>query len=235
VADSGVLAKETIRACAKAHRMKALFLPKISAMQAGSGLHLHFSFCDAVEGRSNLFPSTKGDSLLSSLGEAFVEGILNHLPGLLALTMGSTNSFRRLGPGCWTGHDVRWATEDKEAPLRLCRDVVSQQATHGELKLIDSTSNIYMAIAGLLATGMDGIQQKSQLRPESAGPNGESDCPKLPSSMEESLDCLEADSYLLGVLGKELSTAYLAVKREEAQRYSKMSLEDEVAEATLKS
>jgi len=102
LADNVILAKETITECARKHAMKAIFLPKISAMQAGNGLHLHFSFYDKTLGAGpiyNAFPDYSQKESISSKGKSFMEGILKHLPSLLSFTLPTQNSFRRVGVG----------------------------------------------------------------------------------------------------------------------------------------
>jgi glutamine synthetase len=104
LADDVVFARETITACAKQHGMRALFLPKVSATQAGNGLHLHFSFQENSSNASNAFSDPSRPSGISVKGESFVEGILTHLASLLSFSLPTTNSFRRMGPGkmLWT-------------------------------------------------------------------------------------------------------------------------------------
>lgn len=105
LADYVLLAKETVRAVATKHCLKALFLPKIFGDKAGSGLHVHLSYyrySDSHERPSNAFCDSS-TGLLTQGGGAFLEGILQHLPALTAITMPTVNSFRRVGPGCWTG------------------------------------------------------------------------------------------------------------------------------------
>lgn len=103
LADDVVLSRETITACAKKHSMKALFLPKTSMMTAGNGLHLHFSYRDVGSHSDNSFSDPKQPTGISEQGQTFVEGILDHLPSLLSFSLPTVNSFRRVGPGCWTG------------------------------------------------------------------------------------------------------------------------------------
>jgi glutamine synthetase len=43
---------------------------------------------------------------------------------------------------------------------------------------------------------------------------------RLPASLSEALDALEADSLLMSALGPLRSTAYLAVKRSEAAHFA---------------
>jgi len=238
LADNVVLARETIRAVARLHGTRALFLPKISAAQAGNGMHLHFSFRNLRSinsPKSNAFPHETIPDAISSLGGSFLEGILDHLPALVSLTIPSVNSFRRVGPGCWTGSDVSWGVEDKEAPLRVCIDPATRCATNVELKLADSTSNVYLKIAAVLSAGLDGIMRGLKLRPMAGSTEAEdldsSLASKLPATFEESLEYLQCDNFLCSILGKELVICYIALRKAEIEDSSGVSLEDEVIHA----
>jgi len=236
IADDVLFARETIIACAKQHHtMTALFLPKASAMQAGNGLHLHFSFQDANTTNA-LFPDSSRPSGISSQGESFVEGVLNHLPSLLSFSLPTTNSFRRMGAGCWTGHEVGWSIEDKEVPIRVCVDLRSRQATNVEYKLSDSTANIYLEIAMILSAGLQGIKSQAKLRPMLGDATAaDATAPEMPRTLQASLDILKNDDYLLSILGDELSTAYIAVRESEAKLGCKKTLDEEVADALNRS
>jgi len=225
LADDVVLARETISACAKKHRMKAVFLPKTSMMTAGSGCHLHFSFRNVSSNVDNAFSDPTQPTGISLQGASFIEGILDHLPSLLSFSLPTVNSFRRMGPGCWTGSSVGWSTEDKEVPLRVCVDLNTQEATNVELKLSDSTANIYLELAMILVAGMDGMKSKKKLRPMIDDIANE----PLPNTLQDSLDLLKKNELLLSVLGSELSTAYVAVRECEIQ--VEKTLEEEVLDA----
>ena len=226
-ADDIVLARETISACAKKHGMKALFLPKTSMMTAGNGLHLHFSFRDVGSNVDNSFSDPQQPTGISLQGGYFIEGILGHLPSLLSFSLPTNNSFRRMGPGCWTGSAVGWSTEDKEVPVRVCVDL-NTHATNVEFKLSDAMANIYLELAMILAAGMDGMKNVMTLRPMVTDATSE----PLPQSLQESLDLLKNNEFLLSVLGPELSTAYIAVRESELQ--NEKSLEEEVMDAFKK-
>lgn len=233
IADDVLFARETIINCAKQHGMTALFLPKVSAVQAGNGLHLHFSFQDVSNIKSNAFSDASRPSGISLKGESFVEGILNHLPSLLSFSLPTTNSFRRMGPGCWTGHEVGWSIEDKEVPIRVCLDLRSRRATNVEYKLSDSTANIYLEMAMILSAGLEGMKQQVKLRPM-LGDSSAVLVEPMPTTLQASLDKLKKDDLLLSVLGTELSTAYVAVRESEVNLNSKKTLEEEVADALNK-
>jgi glutamine synthetase len=221
MADWVLLARETIAAVAKNHKLQAVFLPKLLQNQAGNGCHLHLSFAN--------HPFIVGEKF-SWRAQSFMEGILRHLSSLLALTLPTGNSFRRVGAGCWTGSVVGWETEDKEAALRVCMD-----GSNVEYKLCDSTANLYLALSGLLVCGLDGIAQNLALRPSLSQQGSGSKQDALPSSLHKSLECLQKDALLCGVMGPELSRAYIAVRQVEAEKSASLTLEEEVEVALRKS
>lgn len=226
LADNVLFARETIKNVAAHHGMTAVFLPKTSMSAAGNGLHLHFSFKDTGSS-SNAFSDSSRSTGISRKGESFIEGILDHLSALLSFSLPTVNSYRRVGAGCWTGSSVDWSTEDKEVPLRVCVDLKTRKATNVEYKLADATANIYLELAMILSAGMEGMKCGKELRPMASA--GTADGAPLPQSLNESLDCLKLDTFLLSVLGPELSTAYISVREYEAQCES--SLAEELATA----
>lgn len=242
--DRVVLARETIQEVAHHHGLKALFLPKIHPAKAGNGMHLHLSLRDLRTGE-NLFVNSNSLSRrrqsflmghsnrdISDRGQSFMEGILQHLPALLALTLPTTNSFRRVGPGCWTGSQVSWAFEDKEAPLRVVANLVEQKWEHVEYKLCDGCANPYLALSGILLAGICGVDDGLVLRPSRHDAEAAGAVPKsLPVSLSESLDCLEQDEFLMSVLPATMTKAYLALRRAEVSHATGNTLEDEVAAA----
>eukprot|EP00536_Pseudo-nitzschia_multiseries_P011890 jgi/Psemu1/244157/estExt_Genewise1.C_4310006 len=224
LADNLLLANETIRAVARHHGCKALFLPKCNAHNAGNGMHVHLSLRDATTG-TPLFSGETASSL-SATGSAFVEGLLTHLPGILGLTMPTANSYRRVGPGCWTGSTVGWALEDKEAGIRICSNPRTQEWDHVECKLVDASCNLYLGLAAMLTSGIDGVARKLALRPPMTESDGGD---PLPGTLEEALNCI--DDIVMSMMGPRLSQAYLTVKFREVVRSSTMTLDDEIREA----
>ena len=226
LADDVVLTRETIASCAKAHGYKALFLPKTSMITAGNGLHLHFSFRDVESSLDNTFSDPSQPTGISAKGQSFIEGILAHLPSLLSFSLPTCNSFRRVGPGCWTGSKIGWSIEDKEVPIRVCLDLNTKKVTNVEYKLSDATANIYLELAMIIAAGLDGILKQKVLRPSGDGE-------LLPTSLADSLHILKGNELLSSLLGPELMTAYVAV-RESILLTEKTSLEAQLLDAFIK-
>jgi glutamine synthetase len=242
MADKVVVAKETIKAVARQHGCLALFLPKYDLTKAGNGMHIHIStHTNSLDKKKTGTDRSFCDgNSLTPAGGAFVEGLLRHLPALLGLSLPTVNSFRRVGPGCWTGSVVGWNLEDKECAIRVCSNLATKEWDHVEYKLCDGSCNLYLALAAILSAGMDGIQNEWSLRPALGNINNVDGTPVeealLPGSVSEAFDALEKDETIMGLLGTDgLGKGYLALRRNEYERAHKMSLEDEVKEYLARS
>lgn len=223
-ADNHVLLRETARAVAIRHGLWASFAPKPLPEQAGNGAHLHASlWADGV----SAFADPDGRYGLSAVGYHFLAGVLAHLPGLVALTCGTVNSYRRLAPQMWSGAFACYGPDNREAALRICSPIGSHGSVNLELKPIDSTGNPYLALGAFIYAGIDGIRRSlSPGEPVLVDPavldaaeRERLSVVRLPSSLGAALDALEADSFLMSALGPLRSAAYLAVKRSEVEHF----------------
>lgn len=232
-ADQQIAFRETVRAIALQHNLKASFLPKIFADKAGSGCHLHLSLWQ--EGK-NLIPHEEKAGELSEVARHFMAGILHHLPALMALTTPSPNSYRRIRPHCWSGAFRCWGIDNREAAIRVPTHPENPSATQFELKVADASANPYIALGGVIAAGLDGVRKGLEL-PEAVsvdpGTLTESERQErgieaLPTSLGEAIEHLGCDRVLLDALGTELAQAYLAVRKAEWEAMKDFSLEEEV-------
>src|SRR4051812_5878954 len=232
-ADRQVAFRETTHAIANRHGLRASFLPKVVEGKAGSGCHLHFSLWK--DGK-NVFPDPAGDGGLSATGRSFLAGILDHLPGLAALVAPTSNSYRRLQPRFWAGAYRCWGVDNREAAVRVPSSPADKGSAHFEVKTVDASSNPFLALGAAVAAGLDGVRRKLDPGPPvQTDPAGLSDAERaerridpLPASATEAITRLEADRFLLDTLGPGLATAYLAVRRTEAEALGGLALADEV-------
>jgi glutamine synthetase len=226
-ADEQVLVRETIRGVATGFGLVASLAPKPWPENAGNGGHIHFSLW---AGGRNLFHDPAADDALSGTGRAFVAGVLEHLPGLCALAAPSFNSYHRIVPQYWAGAFTCWGHDNREAPVRvpsLFRGS-EEASTNVELKTADSSANPYLAVGGLIAAGLDGIERGLEPpEPVEGDPATIAEDERerrgilrLPATQEEALDALAADEVLTSALGATLATSYLAVRRSEWHAYS---------------
>lgn len=231
-ADQQVAFRETVRAVAMQHDLRASFLPKIFADRAGSGAHLHLSLWR--EG-INLTAAPDDSGGLSPVARQFIAGILDHLPALMALTAPSANSYRRILPHTWSGAFRCWGWDNREAAVRVPTHPEPPSPSNFELKTVDSSSNPYIALGGTIAAGLDGIDRGLELSdPVQVDPGNivgdertSRGIDRLPRDLGQSIRELEKDNVLLDSLGQDLARAYIAVRRAEWEALKDMSLEDE--------
>jgi len=221
-ADNQVIYRETVRGVAEGHGLLASFAPKPFVDQAGNGCHLHFSLV-GKDGRTPLFYDRAAPYHLSTLARQFIAGVLEHLPGLVALSCASVNSYRRLQPQMWSSAYTCWGPDNREAAVRIASPMAGDEAgsVNAELKACDHTANPYIALGALLAAGMDGMARELTLgEPMLVDPATLSEeertrlgARRLPTSLGEALDALQADTVLTEALGPTLLSAILGVKR----------------------
>jgi glutamine synthetase len=235
-ADTQILVRETIRAVASSFGLVASLAPKPWPDQAGNGAHVHLSVWDDT-GERNLFHDGGRRYALSETAERFAAGILAHTPALLALTAPSFNSFRRLLPQHWSSAFVCWGPDNREATVRVPSTFwgLEEPSTNLEYKPADASCNPYIAFAGLVAAGLDGVERALELPdPMLVDPATLSDAERertgasrYPEALDAALDALERDDVLTTAMGEALTTSYVAVRRSEFEAYGAM---DEAAQ-----
>jgi glutamine synthetase len=228
-ADEQLLVRETIRGVAVRHGIAASLAPKPWPENAGNGCHIHFSLWEADRPRNRFHDASAGDAL-SAEARSFIAGVLAHLPGLCALTAPSFNSYHRILPQYWAGAFLCWGHDNREAPVRVPSLFwgVEEASTNAELKSADASSNPYLAVGGLIAAGLDGIERGLEPPPAVEVDPATIDerereqrgIVPLPATQAEALDALAADEVLKEALGPVLADSYLAVRRSEWEAYS---------------
>jgi len=223
--DRHIYYRETLRGVAAEQNIEAFLAPKPFADKIGNGCHLHVSVWDAY-GERNLLWS---DSGLSDFGRYFVAGMLAHLKGIVALTCASVNSYRRLKPNSWSSAYTCWGFENREAAIRIPSVYWGQEmaTTNIELKCVDSSSNPYLALAAVIAAGIDGVKRQLELPSQvSVNPSTLSEeemehskVERLPQSLQEALNELQKDQLLMNMLG-EFGPVYIGVKSSECGAFA---------------
>ena len=234
-ADTAVLVRSTIRAVGQRYNYRTSFSPKVEAEGVGNGGHVHLS---VWRDQQNLMAGGTGPYGLTSVGEAFAAGILDHLPALLAIGSPSVASYLRLVPSHWAGVYACWGLENREAALRMITGSAgsSDWAANLEVKCVDLTANPYLLLAGLLGAGSVGVAGGARLPdPAEVDPAALSTeelekrgIRRLPTSLRESTDALAADAVLRDALGSALIDSVVAVRESEIEKFAAASAEEVV-------
>jgi glutamine synthetase len=205
------------------HRLHATFMPKPIFGVNGSGMHVHQSLMNKKG--DNAFYDTKAEFQLSKVAMGYIGGILEHAQGFSAVTNPLVNSYKRLVPGYEAPVNVAWSEKNRSPLVRV--PAKRGMSTRCEVRMPDPSCNPYLALAVMMAAGLDGV--KRELHP---GPpinkniftmsNREKRrlrIGQLPANLSDALDELNKDDVVKEALGDHILENYLRAKRQEWQEY----------------
>ncbi|MCK5266280.1 MAG: glutamine synthetase, partial [Candidatus Thorarchaeota archaeon] len=220
-ADNILLGRQIIMEMGPMRGIDVTFMPKPFDDQNGSGLHLHQSIWE-TDGSRNLFAS-KGNGGLSQMAMSYVAGLLEHASSLIALLAPTVNSYKRLVPGFEAPTRIAWGYRNRSTMIRVPHFNGSEKAARIELRCPDTTISPHLAIAAILAAGLDGIERT--LEPSEPTTTNlyksTSDIKSLPGSLIESLALLDESRFMRNELGDSLVDALIAIRMHEWEDYAK--------------
>lgn len=243
-ADHVVTLRFVVKHVARQFGLVASFMPKPVFGQHGSGMHTHQAlFTLGANGRppdgglpgANAFDDSGAEWGLSRTALHYVGGLLRHARGMCAVTNPLVNSYKRLVPGFEAPVHVAWSLKSRTPLVRVPER--RGQATRLEVRTPDPAANPYLALAVMLAAGLDGVATGAEWREPVAQ---EVDAMSfrerrrlriddLPYDLNEACDELERDEVVRAALGAHVTQHYLAAKRAEWREYSQQVTEWEVA------
>jgi glutamine synthetase len=221
MSDQMMVYKYVVKNTAARAGKTATFMPKPIFEENGSGMHVHQSLWKDGD---PLMYGEVGYAHLSELGKYYIGGLLAHGPALMAFCAPTTNSYRRLVPGFEAPVNLVYSARNRSACVRVPMYHEAPKTKRVEFRSPDPTANPYLTFSALMLAGLDGI--KRQLDPGEPLDADIYDLPEetlariatVPSSLEASLDALEADNGFLlegDVFTAGLLEAYTRYKREE--------------------
>jgi len=220
MADTIYLVKFLVKMLAAKRELIASFMPKPFHSGYGCGLHTHVSLIDD-ERNKNLFYDPKGSYGLSKTALSFIAGLLAHAKALAAITNPSVNSYKRLVPGWEAPVYLSWAKYNRSTLIRVPPG--KEMRTRLEYRPTDGSCNFYVAFAGILAAGLDGIKRKIEL-PEpveediyemSEEERAEKGIEVLPGNLGDALREFSKDKCLRDALGHAFCDKFLELKSKE--------------------
>jgi glutamine synthetase len=232
-ADTILLVRHTIRAVTNRAGMRCSFAPTMAAGGVGNGCHLHASLW---RDGASLMTGGPGPHGLSEEGRAFIAGLLDGLPALLAVGAPSVASYLRLIPQRWSAPWRGWGHENREAGVRL---VAGSSDANVELKCLDGAANPYLLVGAALALGLSGIERGLPLPPEVTVDPATLDeaalaaagVERLPRSLAEALNQFRRSDVLAEAMGADLFQTIIAVRETEVAQFADAS-EEEIVAAT---
>jgi len=223
-ADSILTFKLVVKSIAKKHGLHASFMPKPIYGISGSGMHTNISL---FRENQNIFYDEKDPLNLSQEAYWFIGGLMKHARSLAALTNPIVNSYKRLVPGYEAPVYIAWSARNRSPLIRI--PSAKGMSTRIELRCPDPSCNPYLALAGILAAGLDGIENKIQPPPPKdvniyslTKEEKINQCvDSLPADLGEAIEEMKKSELLREVLGEHIFEKYIEAKTEEWEDYVK--------------
>ncbi len=223
-ADRHVFFKYMVKAITEKHGLRATFMPKPFSNLTGNGCHAHVSVWDKT-GQNNLFEDSSDEMGLSKMAYHFLGGILHNAQALTAVFNPTVNSYKRIDAqvttsgATWSPNAVTYGGNNRTHMVRI------PDKGRFELRLMDGAANPYLLQAGVLAAGLDGVENERDPG-KRLDINMYSDGHKirglrrLPANLLDAIRLFEKSKVLRSGLGDALVDSYSKLKYQDWRSYS---------------
>ena len=193
--------------------MALTFMAKYDERE-GNSCHIHLSLRDA-DGRPVLADDDAPYGM-SELMRHFLAGQLAALRELTLLYAPNINSYKRFRPGSFAPTAVAWGPDNRTCALR----VIGHGASHRlENRLPGGDVNPYLAVAGMIAAGLYGIDHALELPGPCTGNAYRGDAERVPATLREAAGLWEASGLARDAFGDEVVEHYANNARVELEAF----------------
>ncbi|MGC9308352.1 MAG: type I glutamate--ammonia ligase [Thermoplasmatota archaeon] len=223
--DTAIFIKFLARALGEMQNLHVTFMPKPVEGDAGSGMHVHL---ELMQNNTSAFYDDADEQHLSQDARYFIGGLLDHAAALTAITNPTVNSYKRLVPHYEAPIHVAWGSYNRSSLVRIPHHAGQQHAMDIEIRHPDASCNPYLAFAGLIYAGLDGIHRKIDpgpavdaniyaMQPSELKQHG---IARLPATLSEALETMQSDDVIREALGEHAFTTFLELKQQECDAYA---------------
>lgn len=224
-ADRHAFFKYMAKAIAEKHGFRATFMPKPFLNLTGNGCHAHVSVWDK-SGKTNLFHDPKGELGLSKMAYSFLGGVIHNADALCSFWNPTVNSYKRINAprtisgATWSPNTITYGGNNRTHMVRI------PDAGRFELRLMDGAANPYLLQAGVLAAGLDGVDNQRDpgkrldinMYTEGHTVRG---AKKLPLNLLDALRLTDKSKVLRERFGDGVIDSYLKLKNTEWSSYTR--------------
>lgn len=210
--------KLVVKNVARRHGLYATFMPKPIAGIAGSGMHTNCSLTD--KDGNNVFYGPNKEHELSDVCINWMGGILTHAREFALVTNPIVNSYKRLVPGYEAPCYISWSDANRSTMIRI--PASRGKGTRTEIRSVDPAANPYLAMAAILAAGLDGIKNKTVIPPVSANLFNLSRAEReamgvknLPANLYDAVKEFQSSKLMFDALGEHICLKLIEAKMKE--------------------
>jgi len=159
-ADRAMLFKTGVKEICYQEGRSATFMAKWNDQEDGSSGHSHMSLWQN-DGSRNVFWDEQAEGHMSTVMRQFLAGVLQKLPEFLVLYAPVINSYKRFVEGTWAPLNTTWGMDNRTCSIRIINN--GKRAIRLENRVPGADANFYLVFAGMLASGLYGIEHKLEL------------------------------------------------------------------------
>jgi glutamine synthetase len=196
-ADAHALYKNGAKEIAAQEGMAITFMAKFNELE-GSSCHIHLSVA-----------REDGSALFADEPETFDRFVAGQLAALRELTLffaPNVNSYKRFTEGSFAPTAVAWGRDNRTCSMRV---VGHGPALRVENRLPGADVNPYLALAAMIAAGLDGIDRELELPSPCEGNAYSADLEHVPSTLRDARDLFAASGLAREAFGEEVVDHYL--------------------------
>ena len=215
--------KLVVKNIARKHGYHATFMPKPVPGINGSGMHTNLSL--SKKGK-NAFYSPDEENHLSEIALKFISGIMKFAKEFTFITNPTVNSYKRLVPGYEAPVYISWSDANRSTMIRI--PASRGESTRIEVRSVDPSTNPYLAMSVLLASGLYGIENnlekispvKKNLFKMSYRELRKNKIENLPSNLLESMKLFQKSKLMKESIGEDIFNKIIEAKKLEWEDYS---------------
>ncbi|GBD25044.1 Glutamate--isopropylamine ligase [bacterium HR30] len=220
MADRHAIYKQLAKEVAIQQNLAVTFMAKFDERHAGSSMHLHSSLW-SVDGTQPLFAGDPPvDGNLSGAPDLFrwwLGGLMHHAPACTLLFAPYVNSYKRFRAGSFAPTAIAWSYDNRTAGFRV---VGHGKSLRVECRIPGADANPYLAFAGTLAAGLDGIENHIEPPPMFQGDAyAASSLPTVPRSLPEAIRAFENSPLFRGAFGEDVVEHLVHFARTEQRKF----------------
>ncbi|MGD0693002.1 MAG: glutamine synthetase family protein, partial [Acidimicrobiales bacterium] len=180
----------------------------------GNSCHIHLSLRDKANQ-----PVFAGDREhgFSEVFEHFLAGLLAHARDFSVLLAPNINSYKRFVAGSFAPTALLWGHDNRTCAFRV---VGHGPSLRFECRIPGGDVNPYLAIAALVAAGLQGIDDALVLGPAFVGNAYEADSARVPTTLAEATELFDKSPVARAAFGDEVVDHYVHAARVEVDAFN---------------
>lgn len=190
------------------------FMAKFNERE-GNSCHIHLSLQSIDEPGRSAMPG-EGEHGMSPVMRHFLAGQLAALRDFSLLFAPNINSYKRFQPGTFAPTAVAWGHDNRTCSLRV---VGHGRSLRFENRVPGGDVNPHLAVAGLVAAGLYGIEHELELPEPCPGNAYTAEYAHIPTTLREAAELWERSPIAQEAFGEEVVAHYRNMARVELEAF----------------